>query len=65
MPRLRVMGAIIMRWLSVVLPFAMVRGVKRAEEPPRGAGVNELMAAGGKDNNYTNIRIRESEEGKE
>jgi hypothetical protein len=43
----------------------MVRGVKRAEEPPRGAGVNELMVAGGKDNNYTNIRIRESEEGKE
>ena len=57
MPRLRVMGAIIMRWLSVVLPFAMVRGVKTAEEPPRGAGVNEPMVAGGKDNNYTNIRI--------
>jgi hypothetical protein len=53
------MGAIIMRWLSVVLPFAMVRGVKTAEEPPRGAGVNEPMDAGGKDNNYTNIRIRE------
>jgi hypothetical protein len=37
----------------------MVRGVKTAEEPPRGAGVNEPMDAGGKDNNYTNIRIRE------
>jgi hypothetical protein len=37
------MGAIIMRWLRVVLPFAIVRGVKRADEEPRGEGVGEAM----------------------
>jgi hypothetical protein len=36
MPRLRVMGDIIMRCARVVLPFAILRGVKRAEEGPRG-----------------------------
>lgn len=43
MPRLRVMGAIIMRWLRIVLPFAIVRGVKRAEAP-RGGAAEDVMA---------------------
>jgi hypothetical protein len=45
MPRLRVVGAIIMRRLRVVLPFAIVRGVKRAEEAPQGGAVEDAMVA--------------------
>ena len=37
MPRFRVMGAIIMRWARIVLPFEILRGVKSAEDSPWGA----------------------------
>jgi len=37
MPRLQVMGDIIMRCARVVLPFAILKGVKRAEGPRGGS----------------------------
>jgi hypothetical protein len=42
--RLRVMGAIIMRWERVFVPFAIGRGLKRAEEGPRGG--EDMIADG-------------------
>jgi hypothetical protein len=36
-PRFRVRGARIIRWLSVKVPFPIFRGVKILDELPRGA----------------------------
>ena len=42
-PRFRVMGAIIMRWARVVVPLAILRGVKSTEAAPRGGEGDEAM----------------------
>ncbi len=42
-PRFRVMGAIIMRWARIVVPLAILRGVKSAEAAPRAGDGDEAM----------------------